>query len=302
MSPSAHLQPLPPSPDEEDISRAGAWADLSAGSSSGSLSKGKEKEYDQETLHDYRGGEGEEEETLTGADGYPPTKEEEAESRRIEENLRRWETAERERRKAARASAASGSGSNSVVGDITRKASLLWPSSRAKQASLGGVGAHHVLRTADDSVPLSDIEGGPAISPTPSPEPRDNPFATPGPSMVSLHDTQQSAIMTASTSVSSFEELSPTTPTIERPVLGASSSFSKQPPTAPQPLDLPKPRTPPPSSESPHSSRPPEPVSPPVVAPPQPEEEPEPTRWWTEWLCGCSEGGDHQAARTNPFE
>jgi len=309
MSVVADSLPIPPSPDEEDISRASAWEEeASGGSSRRGVRRGKEKESDQETLHDDDGDEPLEE-TYTGADEYPPTKEEEAESRRIEENLRKWEIAERERRKAARESAASGSGTTSLVGDFTRRASLLWPSGRAKQASLGGVGAHRALRTADDAVPLDDIEGSPAISPSPSPEPPENPFTTPGGSTISLNDPHNPAIMTASTSTNPFEqedELSPTTPTAKRPTLHPSASGSNPPPP-PEPLGLPRPRTPPPRTETPHANRPPEPVAPPTIAPQQDEAEAlKPTPWWTEWLCGCSEGpdrgGDHQAGRTNPFE
>lgn len=313
MGSTAPLPSLSSSPHEEDLSRTGAWIEASSsGESSSGLRKGKEKESDQETLHSEEEGDEAEGEEFSGADGYPPTKEEEAESRRIEENLQKWETAERERRKAARQSTTASGGGSTLVSDITRRASLLWPSGRAKQASLGGVGAHHRVRTAEDGVPLDDIEGSPAITPAPSPEPGDNPFATPAASTLSLNNILRPAIMTASSSMNPFEphgngdDASPTTPTAKRSTLEASSSSSRQPPP-PEPLDLPRPRTPPPRTETPHANRPPEPIPPPTVAPPQQEEEPPAqTRWWTEWLCGCSEGpdrgGDHQAARTNPLE
>ncbi|KAI0930511.1 hypothetical protein AcV5_007200 [Taiwanofungus camphoratus] len=305
MSSPAPLPSLPPSPVEEDISRAGAWTEerISGGSSGSTARRGKEKEAAQGTSHGEEGDEDDFEEDDPGVDEYPPTKDEEAEARRIEENLRRWEIAERERRKAARESAASGSGGGpSLVTDITRRASLLWPSSRANQVTLGGVGAHHALRTTEDAVPLDDIEGNPPLSPTPSPEPGTNPFTTPNASTTSLNDPSQSAIMTASSSVNPFDS---DVPSSNGAALEVSISSSKPPPP-PQPLNLPRPRSPPPRTETPHADRPPEPVPPPTIAPPRLEEDPKPTRWWTEWLCGCSEGsdrgGDHQAGRTNPFE
>ncbi|KAK7687156.1 hypothetical protein QCA50_009659 [Cerrena zonata] len=92
-------------------------------------------------------------------------------------------------------------------------------------------------------------------------------------------------------------------PTPKRPTLVAASSSLSHPP--PQPLDLPKPRSPPPKTETPHPNKPPEPIPPLTPAAVTQEEEVIPRgkpRWWTDWLCGCMDGGDHQAARTNPFE
>ncbi|EPT04988.1 hypothetical protein FOMPIDRAFT_1034613 [Fomitopsis schrenkii] len=315
------VQPAPSnaSLDEEDISHAGGWMEDSpseASSSGSKRNKGKGKESDEETLRvdqteeAEEGGPDDSGEFYAGADEYPPTQEEVEESRRVEENLRKWEIAERERRKAARESAASG-GSPSIVTDIARRASLLWPGSHAKQAASGGVGAHRKLRTTDsDSVPLEDIDVSPGPSRGVTPEPADNPFATPGQSTLSLTlDPQQSAIMTASDSRNPFEsgEQSPETPKAATANAHLpSASLSKAKPTPPQPLDLPRPRSPPPRTETPHASRPPEPIAPPVVAPTQQAEELPQVRWWTEWCCGCSEGpdrgGDHQAGRTNPLE
>ncbi|EPQ57502.1 hypothetical protein GLOTRDRAFT_110604 [Gloeophyllum trabeum ATCC 11539] len=77
---------------------------------------------------------------------------------------------------------------------------------------------------------------------------------------------------------------------------------SGKPPPPPKPLDLPEPRAPPPRSGTPVANRPPEPIPSPVPVPVEQEEDEPPTRWWTDWLCGCREGGEHQAARTNPME
>ncbi|KAH9935540.1 uncharacterized protein B0H18DRAFT_416157 [Fomitopsis serialis] len=148
------------------------------------------------------------------------------------------------------------------------------------------------------------MDASPGPSRVVTPEPIDNPFSTPGQSTLSLAlDPQHSAIMSASDSHNPFEdgEQSPTTPKAAKtPALLPSTSLLSAGPPPPQPLDLPKPRTPPPRAETPHASRPPEPVAPPVVAPTQQAEEPQEVRWWTEWLCGCSEGpergGDRQAS------
>ncbi|KZT10966.1 uncharacterized protein LAESUDRAFT_809815 [Laetiporus sulphureus 93-53] len=302
MSSAVRSTSVSPSPDGEDISKAGVWTEetLSAGSSSGSGSvrRSKGKESDQETLQEETTVLKEDGDGYGAVEGYPPTKEEEAESRRIEENLSRWEMAERERRKAARESSSLTSGST-LVGEISRRASLLWPSGRAKHASSGGVGMHRALRTTEDGVPLDEIEG------SPSPRFGENPFSTPNISADSLHDPYQSVIMRESTSENPFEDAEQAS--TARPTDDAPASFPKQPPPPPQPLSLPKPRSPPPRAETPHADRPPEPIPPPQVAPsPEQEEEPQEVRWWTEWLCGCTEGpdrgGDHQAGRTNPFE
>ncbi|THH05343.1 hypothetical protein EW146_g9928, partial [Bondarzewia mesenterica] len=71
----------------------------------------------------------------------------------------------------------------------------------------------------------------------------------------------------------------------------------KAPVPPPEPLGLPKPRTPPPRINTPYSNRPPEPIPPPVPRAQErdasaQEEDAKPVRWWTEWLCGCSEGPD----------
>lgn len=87
------VQPAPSniSPDEEDISHARREGEESPseGSSSGSKrDKGKGKGSDEETLrvdHAEEGGPDDSGEFYVGADEYPPTKEEEEESRRVEE-------------------------------------------------------------------------------------------------------------------------------------------------------------------------------------------------------------------------
>ncbi|TBU37886.1 hypothetical protein BD309DRAFT_571341 [Dichomitus squalens] len=308
------LPSLPPSPTvepqilrpEEDVGRA--WhddepstADLRTGLSS--RRKGKRRA----TRDEDEDEEDDDEERDGAAEGYPPTKEEEAEARRVQENLRRWEIAERQRRKAARESL-----------------------------------SHHPTPTRDsvaNNAPsfFADLLRRDSRKP-------ENPFDTPSASRTSLNIPGHSAIMTESDSLP--DEIAQPGPreksqaqTLDvprRPTLGASSSFaepdaensasgqvqrtkSRRQPPPPKPLDLPAPKAPPPHADAPHAhvDRPPEPVASPEPQPQddvetqrtaqaQVEEDLPPVRWWHEWLCGCGEGpergGDHQAGRTNPFE
>lgn len=217
---------------------------------------------------------------------------------------------DRQRRKAARETA-SVSTPTSVVGDVSRRASLLWPGRKSNRIPHGGVGTHRALNTqeTDDAVPLDDIEGAPSptpsvpASPTPSdPEerrttiPLDNPFEDTV-SGSPFNDSHRSAVMDASslppTPAAREEKRTPRQPVsvVDRPLLQATSSFSRPPP--PEPLDIPPPRTPPPSTAIPAINRPPEPVASPTVRESEPEDEPRSIpRWWTDWLCGCREGSD----------
>ncbi|KAH8078067.1 hypothetical protein BXZ70DRAFT_689879 [Cristinia sonorae] len=317
------LPSLPPSPTEEDIGGAArAWHEESTSSgtsgstlagsmvgASSSRSKGVNKGKGRELSPYSDDAESSDEEANGAAEGYPPTKDEVAESRRIEENLRRWEMAERQRRKAARESQQSAVTNTSVVGGVTRTASLLWTSRRNKRPSMDGAGSHHVLQqSGDDNVALEDLDN--RLIPSPRPDQSQNPFRTPNASTTSLNTPYDSAVMTASSSGSApprsdddDHDDPESTPTKSR-------TSVPRPHPPPAPLDLPKPRTPPPRADgnTSHASRPPEPIPPPVPESPMPpvgEEEVvsvEKTRWWTDWLCGCVEKGDHQAARTNPFE
>ncbi len=197
---------------------------------------------------------------------------------------------------------------------------MFWSGQRNKGRSDGG-GQHHVLRSTDDgSLPLQEID-----SPAPSPSPRlsreldpqhaqgENPFATPSASTTSLNLPQQPAIMYESsnpvdgdhadqpdTSAAPLEGGTPTSAShlvIPKPRRAGSTPLHTPPPP-PQPLDLPKPRTPPPRTITPHANRPPEPIPPPNVAQNDNDSDdiPRPTRWWTDWLCGCIETGDNQVS------
>lgn len=319
-----------PAEEEEDISRAGVYYDEPVPKQriGGSRGKGKQRANDPfngDGENDKEDGDGEgdgressEEYEEAGEKGYPPTHDDEAESRTVAEvrsvprvyettarplltltayavtqqNLRRWEIAERQRRKAARDSGSTVA-STSLVGDVTRKASLLWPGRRRtrQQAPPEGPGQHRQLRTSEDGVALDDMDTRLSAPPTPEPgsspvfaRASANPFLTPQASTVSLslNSPDGDAIMHASDAP-------------PRPALARADSVARQPPP-PEPLDLPQPRSPPPRTETPHADRPPEPIAPPVVEPQEQEQEQPPKRWWTDWLCGCREDGDKQVS------
>ncbi|KIP11522.1 hypothetical protein PHLGIDRAFT_124689 [Phlebiopsis gigantea 11061_1 CR5-6] len=286
-----------PEPAEEDISRAGVYHDEPAPSSSPSSgAKGKQR-----AENPFDGDENpSEDEYDSGEKGYPPTNDEETESKMIEENLRRWEAEEKQRRKSARESTSTVA-SSSLVSDVTRRASLLWPGRRRsrQQAPPEGPGLHHRIRTSEDGVALDDLDTRLSAPPTPEP---DNPFMTPAASTVSLNAPEGSVIMQEAdpAKVALSEESGSPTSRGKRPSLGRDNSVRQHPP--PQPLDLPAPRSPPPRTQTPHANRPPEPIPSPAPTPHQLEPDEPPKRWWTDWLCGCREEGDHQAGRTNPFE
>ncbi|KAK7057271.1 hypothetical protein R3P38DRAFT_2840322 [Favolaschia claudopus] len=230
---------------------------------------------------------------------YPPVAEDETETRRIQENLKRWEVAERMKRKAARESTTLDAPPPTLISNLTWRASLLWsgkkaPAPRDNDPSLG---AHTALNSHDevDVVPLDSI----AVTPTPSPTHSEssNPFANP-----TNPFSDAEAVMSPS------NDPPPPTPQMEkddaialqpqRPaMLAASSSMSIRRPPTPKPLGLPPPRAPPPplAQNSP----------PPVAVVPNEQDEPK-VRWWHDWLCGFGEGpdrgGDQQAGRTNPNE
>ncbi|KZT26780.1 hypothetical protein NEOLEDRAFT_208193 [Neolentinus lepideus HHB14362 ss-1] len=307
------LPSLPPSPtEEEDLGRPAAWAnDEPHIHSLNSPTKGKSPKSRDSDDGNYEIVDEEEQEAQNGVAGYPPMTDEETESRRVEENLRRWEIAERERRRAARGSAQA---SSSTVGDVVKRASSLW-SKRSSRIPKDGAGRHAVLRgrSSEDGVALSDInDASPSLSVANSPNPSihdfsaesENPFANPVRTPISPFDDvhQTLAIMSSV----------PPTPAVEntevtRELAPNRRASSGKPPPPPEPLGLPEPKAPPPRAGTPVANRAPEPISPlsPAPVPTQQEEEP-PTRWWTDWLCGCSEGpdrgGDNQAGKTNPME
>ncbi|KAI0666673.1 hypothetical protein C8Q78DRAFT_1082931 [Trametes maxima] len=175
----------------------------------------------------------EEEEDEDAAKGYPPTKEEIAESRKIEENLRRWEVAERQRRKAARESLASTSGQSTAPSLLADLRSSLFRRDSSRKVPISGAGTHQVLRSDDRDAEPVDLDldrdhealqlepiqtpttAAFSAPPTPEPSPHrdlypdpdpepENPFDTPSASRTSLNIPAASAIMTESDSAPTF--------------------------------------------------------------------------------------------------
>ncbi|KAG1737645.1 hypothetical protein EDB19DRAFT_942925 [Suillus lakei] len=233
------------------------------------------------------------------SESYPPTTDDAAETRRVEENLRRWEMAERERRRAARdcVQGNGGGGGPSLLGEVTRRASVLLSKRPSIRSSAGGLGNHRALQSRDsiDVVPLDDIDQSPPASANPFIHPSEIESGFVPPALSPFVDSkEQSSVMTET-----FDSDSNT----------HASQPATLPPTSrlvppPQPLGLPPPLTPSPKGTRPRMASM-KPTPPPTLhqEPIEPEHE---VRWWHDWLCGCSEGpdrgGDNQAGRTNPFE
>ncbi|KAF9452354.1 hypothetical protein P691DRAFT_795057 [Macrolepiota fuliginosa MF-IS2] len=305
---------------EDDITQNGAWLARDGAETDHGKGKARQRYVDL----------GEDNAELSDTNSYPPTNEQEAETRRIEETLRSWEIAERQRRKAARGSTSSSiPTSPSLLSDVTRRASQLWRSgSRRRNPSIGG--KHTALRSTDnlDTVPLEDINASPTPTPSPSPTPStftpslrrqsidadpvadaikktvvigddsaaENPFENP---------TPPNALVPVSPFADTYR-VNPDSDHLQTPVKKSQSRVtenrrSRLPP--PLPLDLPRPKTPPVAI-----STPPYPIDPPAAVHSAMGENNggKPVRWWHEWLCGCGEGpdrgGDYQAGRTNPLE
>ncbi|KAF9793072.1 hypothetical protein BJ322DRAFT_1032882 [Thelephora terrestris] len=243
---------------------------------------------------------------------YPP---DEAETKRIEETLRKWEIEERERRRIARESESS---FKSSVLDVTRRASLIWAGLHVQRprSGAGGGGCHHHALPDDeneDGVALEDLDRTPP------------PSGANTPTFKQRFDTSRPT-SGSTTGSNPFENLdnvlnTPNHPTIltesSEPPPGFSTAAKKKkrrsgaPP--PQPLGLPIPKTPPPRDDEGQTyvADPPEHTAGPSTMArgadrPHPDETEKEVKWWTEWLCGCSEGPDRggykQSGRTNPNE
>ncbi|KAG0706119.1 hypothetical protein DFH29DRAFT_204644 [Suillus ampliporus] len=286
----------PPQTLEEDLSHAYLRSedgeldsqDFSPPRSSTSTEKGKAKQLDEEIYDDEDAIEN------PGSDSYPPTNDDAAETRRVEENLRRWEMAERERRRAARESAQAngGGGGPSLLGEVTRKASVLLSKRQTSRSSAGGLGNHRALKSRDsvDVVPLDDIDQSPPPSANPFIHPSETGSGFGSPILSPFVNSKEQSGVSLDVFESNTHSSKPAT---------ISPTSKLVPP--PQPLGLPPPLTPPPKGRM----APMKPTPPPTLhqEPIEPEQE---VRWWHDWLCGCSEGpdrgGDNQAGRTNPFE
>ncbi|KAJ8516041.1 hypothetical protein ONZ45_g6593 [Pleurotus djamor] len=278
------------SPPEADLSKPAAWVDDNH--SNDALApprpwKGKGRSSDPED-DDAPLSDAEASDASIGG-SYPPNEDDEADTRRVQENLRRWEVAERQRRKAARDSVLSTT-TPSLMSDVSRRASLLWSNRKPTHpVDSGDLGKHTVLNSRESiDVPLENIASASSPAPSPTPTAATSPFA----------DAQARNPFLASS-----EYLPPSAPLAQgdpsTELLPSDAQLRSSSPPPPRPLNLPPPRTPPPRIETPD----------PTKAPPNTidsTDKGKETRWWHEILCGCSEGpdrgGDYQAGRTNPFE
>ncbi|KAF9566812.1 hypothetical protein CPC08DRAFT_758792 [Agrocybe pediades] len=214
---------------------------------------------------------------------YPPASEDAEETRRT---LRKWEIAERQRRKAARASSSS-SNTPSLVSDVSRRASLLWKG-RGQSKHRSTSGSLHTALPLQDSADVVPLQESPSI---PSPTHTQHLDGTQE-ARAAMDDPFANPVETLSPFADSFQ----VDPNTQNALLSETSTHH---PPLPRPLNLPQPKTPPPI----------EPVSTPSRNPHRDQvedDEPRNVRWWHDWLCGCGEGpdrgGDFQAGRTNPFE
>jgi len=214
---------------------------------------------------------------------YPPMHEDVAESRTVEENLKRMELEERQRRKSLRESRPRHEHKSSLVQDIGRQ---IW----SRRQSTASWDSHRELRREDD-VGLDELDTRSQLTPSPK-----------------LSSTDMHASMDSSPSPSD-----PTGPLMQpipespqplgelharsaplRPILEASPmsfiSLGAQTPASPgiSPVKSPPPRT----------------MSP-EIHPLRNSNQVTGRRegWWTEWLCGCiEEREERQGGFTNPFE
>lgn len=250
-------------------------------------------------------GEEEEEEEEGTAASYPPMHDDELEERRVAENLKRWEAADRLKRKSLRESRSATSPTSPKFSSesAVRRASLLWNDatrgiSLARPANQhgrrGSMGSQMPLRGEEDALSMDDRQ-----TRTSTIGDR-NPFDTPrGGSPTRAHE-ESGALMHSNPTTpvagpshqQQLEQLSSTRPIL--PTTESSFDGGKGRMPQPRPIDIPQAISPPPPRIAP------------IDVPGDPdEEEHQRGRYWTEWLCGCREEGQHgdgAAGRTNPFE
>lgn len=226
---------------------------------------------------------------------------------------------ERERRRVARESASSFR--NSVL-DVTWTASSILAGlriQRPRSGTGGGGGHHHALadNENEDGMPLEDLDRTPPPSgantptlkqrfdtyhPSSNSKTENNPFENPdnvlNASTTSLNTPDHPTILTESS------EPPPIPPTTVK-------QKKQRGPPPPQPLGLPKPRTPPPRNDEGQvyiSELPDHTAGPSTAAGGEDhlnsDETEKEVKWWTDWLCGCSEGpdrGGYRQVRSPPF-
>ena len=194
---------------------------------------------------------------------------------------------------------------SSILADVTRRATSFF-SRRSSRPPTDGVGKHRALQTSEDSPHLdgmvsSPLSAPPSRSTTPVSDQlrtgpyghATDPFSDPAGSATSLFVNAQPITLDIGASPSSMDPGDPESATASSATLHPTEKPRAV--SAPAPLDLPRPRSPPPRTATPHASRPPEPFPRPnsrMSAHEHEDEDATPVPWWTEWLCGCSEGLD----------
>ncbi|KAG6820988.1 hypothetical protein H0H93_008617 [Arthromyces matolae] len=143
---------------------------------------------------------------------YPPTNDDNAETRRIEETLRQWDAAERQRRKTARESG------------LARTASLLWSARRPEHGN-------HVALQSQENISSVSLNDTPTASPSSS-----------------QHSVPQNPFSDPSESRSPFSD---PIPTKQRLPPGPPMPLDLPPPRTPPPIKLPPSPTSPPSTSQP---------------------------------------------------
>jgi hypothetical protein len=209
----------------------------------------------------------------------------------------------------------SGSSSKYSLRGATQTASSIWAglrSQRPRSRAGGGAGQHHQLpdNENEDGLPLEELDRTPPPSGANTPRLQlrfntsptdstmiDNPFENPDNiRRASLNTPDHPTILTESSEP----------PQIPLKTFRVEQKKGHPPPL---PLGLPKPRTPPPrgDEDQEYISEPPDQTVAPSTAvrgTGQDSDEPEEVKWWTEWLCGCSEGpdrGGHNQVRSPPL-
>ncbi|KAH8828317.1 hypothetical protein DL96DRAFT_1602674 [Flagelloscypha sp. PMI_526] len=214
--------------------------------------KGKQRAVESETESDDDAGD------------YPPGHDDYDETKRIEETLKRWDMAEKQRRKSVRESAGPlVSASGSVV------SSMLWSTPKAR------TGYESASRDSVDVVPLTTMPNSPTTASSPQP---DDPFVSPEehdqpPNSPFADAHQRDSIMHASRkpSLNIFDGAKQSPP----PPITLPPSPTSQPSITSQPIR---------AEDSPSSSH------------------PWWHEWLCGCGEGPDRGGDYQAGRTNPNE
>lgn len=224
---------------------------------------------------------------------------------------------ERERRRIARES---GSSARYSLREVTQTASSIWSglrSQRPRSRMGGGAGHHHALpdNENEDGLPLEDLDRTPPPSGANTPTLKQR-FDTPlshSKTIENPFENPDNVINASTTSLNTPDHPTILTESSEPPSIYLNSSAAEQRrrgPPPPQPLGLPKPRTPPPRSDQnpAYINEPPDQTAAPSTAVrgtgQDSDESEKETKWWTEWLCGCSEGpdrGGYNQVCSSPF-